>query len=204
MSWGLNEIKRSILPLITRLMTNDYHTEPLSTVCKNQLSSCAFSIFTLPAMSVPVSVTETQARDLRWTWGIFTVPSHVHRSSPYWPSFLPWCPLSCIAWSVSPPCFQGGNQRGTFFQALQVKLIPVQGNSIFPSELVSSKENIANRCFPLSLSPFLVSRISLMLLIYFGFTVCIRARGLYTLSCKYIFTFPSSFSKPQVKITFIT
>lgn len=158
-------------------------------------------------MSVPVSLTETEARDLRVDMRhrylhcvlrpcsqVFTLLTLLSALSP----------LSYIAWSVSPPCFQGGNQRDTFFQALQVKLIPVQGNSILPSEFISSKKNTANRCFPLAPSPFLVSRISLMHLIYFGFTVCIWARGLFTLSCKYIFTFPASYSKPQVKIAFIT
>lgn len=201
-------MKRSILPLITHWMTNGYYILNHSSLYVKTDS------LVVPSASLPCQQCLCQSHSQRlrpgtwgWTWGIaiFTVSSgHVHRSSSYWPFSLPWCPLSYIAWSVSPPCFQGGNQRDTFFQALQVKLIPVQGNSILPSEFISSKENTANRCFPLSPSPFLVSRISLMHLIYFGFTVCIWARGLFTLSCKYIFTFPASYSKPQVKIAFIT
>ena len=125
--WGLNEIKRSILPL-KHLMTNDYYI-PNHSSLNLKTNSLAMASASL---SYQQCLCQSHSWGLRpgtsgWTWGIsiFTVSSgHVHRSSPCWPFSLPWCPLSYIAWSVSPPCFHGGNRRGTFFPALQEKKSP--------------------------------------------------------------------------------
>lgn len=157
--WGLNEIKRSILPL-THLTTNDYdilnHSSP-----NLKTNSLAMASASLPYQQC---LCQSHSRGLRpgtsgWTWGIgiFTVSSgHVHRSSPCWPFSLPWCPLSYIAWSVSPPYFQGGNRRGTFLQALQEKN-PHAGQFHFAIRVYLSKRKHSKLMFSsltLSLSCF--------------------------------------------------
>lgn len=211
MLWGLNEIKQSILPLITRLMPINYYYLPnyVSLYLKtNSYFRCALSIITLLAIPLPISVVEIGTRGLEdgsvaslsalFPQAMF---AGLHLTHPF---SVPWCPLSYLACKDSPLSFQGGNPRSTFLQALQVKFVPVQSNSILPSESVYPRANMANHFFPLLLPPFLVSRISVMHLIYFGFTVCIWAQEFYNLSCKYTFTFSSLYSKPQAKITFIT